>query len=233
LRFYAGRLAEADRYLVAAVALFVHPITPDAVLTVATHLTFGGRLDGWTPQQVHHTARHRLTGLLYEHPDGTLSAHPLVRETFRPLALGAAEVAAEATLTGVPAGIIANREDGLRVVEAIELLLHANQWHAANDLYRNRSDDGRAWKHLPAARLGQRAASAFVANPARQQHCRTRLTPRDLGFYLNEVGLFAMYSGDLATAREYLNEGILHQRAGSILTTSDRAEHPNILTRHP
>jgi tetratricopeptide (TPR) repeat protein len=141
-----------------------------------------------------------------------------VRGTFRPLALGAAEVAAETTLTGVPAGKITNREDGLRVVEAIELLLDADQWQAANDLYRNRTNDGQAWKHLPAARLGQRAASAFVATPTRQQHCPTRLTPRELGFYLNDVGLLATNSGDLATAREYLNKGISHYRAAAELT---------------
>jgi tetratricopeptide (TPR) repeat protein len=218
LRFYADRLAEADRYLVAALALFTHPITPEAILTVATHPAFDGTLDGWTPQQVHHTARHRLAGLLSCHPDGTLSAHPLVRDTFRRLALGAAEVAAEATLTGLPAGPISNREDGLRVVEAIELLLDADQWQAADDLYRNRTRNGEAWKHLPAARLGQRAASAFVATPARQQHCPTRLTPRHLGFYLTSVGLFAMISGDLATADEYLNKGISHHRTAADLT---------------
>jgi tetratricopeptide (TPR) repeat protein len=219
LRFYADRLAEADRYLVAAVALFTHPITAEAILTVATHPAFGGRLAGWTPQQVQYAARHRLAGLLSCHPDGSLSAHPLVRETFRPLALGAAEVAAETTLTGLPAGTITNREDGLRVVEAIELLLDADQWQAADDLYRNRTDNGYAWQDLPAARLGQRAASAFVATPARQQHCPARLTPRRLSFYLNEVGLFAMLSGDLATAREYLNKGISHDRAAADLTS--------------
>jgi len=177
--------------------------------------TFGGRLDGWTPQQVQHAARHRLAGLLSCHPDGTLSAHPLVRETFRPLALGAAQVAVEATLTGVPAGVITNREDGVRVIEAIELLLDADQWPAADDLSRNRTNNGDAWLNLPAVRLGQRAASAFVATPVRQQHCPTRLTPRHLGFYLIAVGLHAMNSGDLATAREYLNKGIAHYRAAA------------------
>ena len=109
-----------------------------------------------------------------------MSAHPLVRETFRPLAMGAAEVAAEATLTGVPAGTIASREDGLRVVEAIELLLDADQWQAADDLYQSRTDDGEVWKTLPAARLGQRAASAFVATPARRQACVDHLTPTQI-----------------------------------------------------
>ena len=48
--------------------------------------------------------RDRLGGLASWHPDGTISAHPLVRDTFRPLALGAAETAADTALAGLPAG---------------------------------------------------------------------------------------------------------------------------------
>jgi hypothetical protein len=211
LGFYANRLSDADRYLVAAIGLFAHPVAPDTVLTVAGHASFGGRLDGWTTRQVEAAAHDRLAGLLSWHPDGSLSAHPLVRETFRPLALGAAEIAADATLTDVPARI-ASREDGMRVVEAIELLLGADQWEAADDLYRIRTDTGKIWKWLPAARLGQRAASAFVATPARRQACLKQLSPDRLRFYLHAVGLHGMHGGDLVTAREYLEEAVHHYR---------------------
>ena len=211
LGFYADRLPEPDRYLVAAVGLFAHPVAPEAVLTVAGHASFGGRLDGWTPQLVQVAARERLAGLLSAHPDGTLSAHPLVRQSFRPLALGAAEVAADVTLSGVP-DRIANREDGLRVVEAIELLLDANHWQVADNLYRSRARDGDLWMNIPAAHLGQRAASAFVATPARQQACADRLTLTRMSYYLNEVGLLAMNAGDLVTAREYLDASAQHSR---------------------
>jgi hypothetical protein len=68
------------------------------------------------------------------------------------------------------------------------------------------------WKYLPAARLGQRAASAFVATPIRQQACADQLTSRARGFYLNSVGLFAQYAGDLVTAREYLTAAVQHER---------------------
>jgi tetratricopeptide (TPR) repeat protein len=211
LNFYATRLPEADRYLVAAVALFGRPVTPAAVLTVAGHKTFDGRLHGWTPGRVEAAARDRLAGLLSWHPDGTLAAHPLVRDAFRPLALGAAQVAADATLTGLP-DRIGSREDGLRVVEAIELLLAADQWQAADDLYTSRTDTGNMWKYLPAARLGQRAASAFVATPARRAACAEHLNRRILGFFLSSVGLYASNSGDLVTAREYLNATVTHDR---------------------
>ena len=104
LDFYAGRLAEADRYLLAAVSLFARPVTAGAVLAVAAHEAFGGRLAGWTPGMVQAAVRERLAGLATWHPDATISAHPLVRDTFRPLALQAAATAADTSLTGLPAG---------------------------------------------------------------------------------------------------------------------------------
>ena len=91
LEFYAARLAEADRYLLAAVSLFARPVTAEAVLAVAAHEAFGGRLAGWTPAMVQAAVRDRLAGLASWHPDGTISAHPLVRDTFRPLVLDAAD----------------------------------------------------------------------------------------------------------------------------------------------
>ncbi len=85
LGFYAGQLAEADRYLLAAVSLFTRPVTAAAVLAVAAHEVFGGRLAGWTAGMVEAAVRERLAGLAAWHPDATISAHPLVRDTFRPL----------------------------------------------------------------------------------------------------------------------------------------------------
>ncbi|MFF5292823.1 SIR2 family protein [Paractinoplanes globisporus] len=212
LNFYATRLSDADRYLVAAVALFARPVTPGAVLTVAGHEAFRRKLDGWTERRVAAAARDRLAGLLSWHPDGTLSAHPLVRDTFRPLALGAAEVAADATLTGLPTGTIASRDDGLKVVEAIELLIAAGQWQAADDLYGNRTDNGQMWRSLPAARLGRRAATAFVATPARRDACAGSLVRGRLGWYLNSAGLYASYGGELDTAKDFLNAAATHVR---------------------
>ena len=204
LEFYAARLAEPDRYLLAAVSLFTRPISAEAVLAVAAHEAFGSRLDNWTPAVIQGAVRGGLAGLASWHPDGTTSAHPLVRDTFRPLVMDAAETAAQTALAGMPDGTVTSREDALKVVEVIELLLDAGQWQPASDMYQARCDRGEVWKHLPAARLGQRAATAFVATPARRAACATHLTPRDLDFYLNEVGLWAMYGGDLATARDYL-----------------------------
>jgi tetratricopeptide (TPR) repeat protein len=217
LEFYAGRLAEADRYLLAGVSLFTRPVTARAVLAVTGHEAFAGRLAEWTPDMVRTAVRERLAGLATWHPDGTISAHPLVRDTFRPLALQAATTAADTSLAGLPEGDVTSRADALLVTEAIELLLDAGQWQPADNLYKSRCDDGWVWMRLPAARLGQRTATAFVATSDRRDACAARLTPGRLSWYLNETGLFAKNAGDLVTARDYLTLGARHYRdAGDI-----------------
>jgi hypothetical protein len=125
--------------------------------------------------------------------------------------MAAAGIAADTALAGMPAGTVASRADALRVVEVIELLLDADQWQTADDMYLSRCG-GEVWKHLPAGRLGQRAATAFVATPDRRTACASQLDASRLGYYLNEVGLFAMYAGDLATAGEYLSQFIRRSR---------------------
>jgi tetratricopeptide (TPR) repeat protein len=214
LEFYASGLTEADRCLLAGVSLFARPVTAEAVLAVAAHEAFGGRLAGWTPGMVQAAVRERLAGLATWHPDATISAHPLVRDTFRPLALEAAETAADTSLTGLPEGTVTSRADALLVTEAIELLLDAGQWQPADNLYQARCDSGQVWLSLPAARLGQRTATAFVATPARREACATHLGPRRHASYLNDAGLFAMDAGDLATARHCLTLALHHQRDG-------------------
>ena len=212
LEFYAERLAEPDRYLLASVSLFARPAGAAAVLAVAAHEVFGSRLAGWTPAMVQAAMRGRLAGLASWHPDGTISAHPLVRDAFRPLVMDAAGTAADTALAEMPAGTVTSQPDALRVVEAIELLLDAGQWQPADGMYRARCRNGWVWESLPAPRLGQRAATAFMATPARRTACTTHLGPRRVGFYLNEVGLSALDAGDLVTAREYLAMAVRHDR---------------------
>jgi hypothetical protein len=213
LEFYADKLSEPDRYLLAAVSLFARPVSVETALVVAAHEAFGGRLAGWTLSMVRAAVQERLAGLATWHPQGTISAHPLVRDTFRPLALQAAATAADTTLAGLPAGTVTSREDALRVTEAIELLLDAGQWHPADDLYWARCCGKTAvWQTLPAARLGQRTATAFVATAGRRDACAAHLTRRALSFYFNETGLHALVAGDLAAARDYLTLAVRHLR---------------------
>ena len=109
-------------------------------------------------------------------------------------------------------GPVTTRADALQVVEAIELLLDGGHWTEADDLYVTRCDTGRVFRRLPAAGLGQRAASAFVATPDRRAACPERLSPSDLSFYLNDAGLHALLAGDLASARGYLSAALEHDR---------------------
>jgi hypothetical protein len=204
LEFYADRLPEADRYLLATISLFTRPVPAETVVALAGHSALAGHLTGWTPATVHDAVRNRLAGLAYDHPDGSVSAHPLIRDTFRPLALGAAQAAAEATLAGLPQGRVTSRSEALRAVEAIELLLDAGHLEAARNVYSIRCEGRDVFRALPAARLGQRAAGAFVSTPARRDAWLTYHGYSGLHAYLNHAGLFAMYAGDLATAREYL-----------------------------
>ena len=212
LEFYGDRLSEPDRYLLAAISMFARPVPAATVLAVAEHRVFESRLSGWTPAMVQAAVRDRLGGLASWHPHGTVSAHPLVRDTFRRLVMDAAGTATEIALAGMPVGRVTSRADALRVVEAIELLLDAGQWEDANGMYVAHSDNGQVWKHLPAARLGQRATSAFVATPVRRDACAVRLSPRRLGYYLAAVGLWAGHAGDLAMAREYLAMAVRRDR---------------------
>ena len=212
LEFYAARLAEPDRYLLAAVSLFGRPVPAEAVLAVAAHEVFGARLAGWTEAMIEAAVTGRLGGLASWHPDGTISAHPLVRDAFRRLVMDAAGAAAETSLAGLPAGDVTSRADALRVVEAVELLLDAGQWQPADDLYMNRSGRPPVWQTLPAARLGQRAATAFVATPVRRDACAAQLNPGRLGIYLTSAGLYAMTVGDPVAAREHLSAAIRDDR---------------------
>jgi len=205
LQFYADRLSEPDRYLVAAVSLFARPVPVKAVLTVAAHEALSGHLARWNQARLVDEVRNRLGGLVSLHPDGTLSAHLLVREHFRPLVLDASLVAADTVLADLPEGQVGTRADALRVVEVIELLLDAGQWEAADDMYRGRSGKPSAWLTLPAARLGQRANSTFVATAARRVACAAELTPGRQRFHLANVGLYATNAGDLVSAQEYLS----------------------------
>jgi tetratricopeptide (TPR) repeat protein len=218
LEFYSARLSEPDRYLLAAISLFARPVPARAALAVAGHDAFGGRLAGWTPAMAQDAVRDRLGGLATWHPDGRISAHPLVHATFQPLVMDAATAAAETALTGIPEGVVTSQADAQRVVEAIELLIDADQWDAADSMYKARagssssSSSSNVWKNLPAARLGQRAATAFAGRPARRDACTASLGPPRMNFYVNEVGLLAMYAGDLARAREQLTIAAQHYR---------------------
>ena len=205
LGFYADRLAEADRYLLAAVSLFARPVDAEAVLAVAGHEAFGSRLAGWTPAMVQAAVRGRLAGLASWHPDGTISAHPLVRDTFRPLVMAAAGIAADTALAGMPAGTVTSQADALRVVEVIELLLDAGQWQPADDMYQVVAITARCGSICRQPGSGSAPPPLSWPPPTAAPPAPPSSAPTVSTYYMNEVGLFAMHAGDLATAGEYLS----------------------------
>jgi hypothetical protein len=196
------------------VALFQRPVTARTVLTLGSGELLDGVLREWTEAEVRAAVQLRLGGLLSWHSDATVSAHPLVRDTFRPLALTAdsAMLASDLELADLPAGRVGTREHAQRLVEIIELLLEADQWDAANELFSGRSGGGGIWKWLPAVALGQRCALAFVATPERQRSCLQHLSQFDLGYYLSLTGPFATSVGDLVTAEYYSLAAVDHTR---------------------
>ncbi len=215
LSFYAERLGDRDRALVAIVSLFQRPVKADTVLEMGASTVVEGTLTGWSTADVCTAVQQHLGGLLTWHADSTVSAHPLVRDSFRPLALTpeSAQLAAELTLDGLPTGRVRSREDALRVVEIIELLLAADQWEAADELYIARTENAGAWKWLPAARMGQRCELAFVATPARRAACEQQLGLTRLGFHLSALVGSSQNAGDLSIADEYLPAVIEQRRA--------------------
>ena len=209
LAFYAERLDERDRALAAIVSLFQRPVPAQTVLTLGGDL-LDGVLRSWAAADVRAAVQQRLGGLLSWHGDGTVSAHPLVRDTFRPLALtpDSAKLASDLQLADLPEGTVTTRRAGPAP--------RRDRRAAA----RRRSMEGRGralprarlgldvWMWLPAVGLGARCSLAFVSTPARERACRDELSEGRLGFFINAVGLFSMNSGDLTTAVRFLRAAV-------------------------
>jgi tetratricopeptide (TPR) repeat protein len=221
LRFYAGRLSESDRMLVAIVSLFQQPIQAQTILSLGSHSSLKKGLAGWTIEDVEVASRQRLAGLVSWRSDGYVSAHPLVRDVFRSMVLSGqtAHLVSEVTLRSMPTGPVRSAEEAQRIVEIIELLLESGEWKAAQELYRSRTKNGRVWMRLPAARLGLRCAMAFTQTGKTQPgKTSAPLSEQQFGFFANEVGLFALQTGDIKSAERFLRKSILHYRS---VDTSD------------
>ena len=168
----------------------------------------------WTADDVRASVQQRLSGLLTWHIDSTISAHPVIRDSFRPLALtpGRVQLASDLVLEDIPGGWVRFSDDALRVVEIVELLLDADQWQEADELYRMRTHDGLVFMELPATSLGRRCAYAFVATPARRAACQQRLSTQRLAKYVDAVGVFSLMAGDVSVAQRYLNDAVEYYR---------------------
>ena len=178
LQFYAERLTVPDRMLIAVVSLFSRPVPAMTALALGSGEALGHSFAGRTLADIETVARGPLAGLLTWHPDGSISAHPLVRETFRTLVLtgDTARLASDVALADLPKRPVVSHDEALRVVEMIELLLEADQWSVADELHLSFMDKGKSWARIPAARLGQRCAMAFIGTEDRRRACSEHLS---------------------------------------------------------
>jgi tetratricopeptide (TPR) repeat protein len=214
LQFYSERLSVPDRLLVAVVSLFTRPVAVESVLALGDSQILGHPFAGWTATDVEATARGALSGLLTWQLDDTISAHPLVRDAFRPLVLtgDTALLASDVALADLPKQPVVSYDEAMRVTEMIELLLDAGQWKVADRLHYDFMDGGKGWARLPAARVGQRCTTAFVGTEQRLRTCREQLSAAHVARYLNWSGLWTMLSGDVMTAESSFQMALDYHR---------------------
>ncbi len=139
------------------------------------------------------------------------ACHPILRDHFRAVLLGAGTTTARRAadlLQGQPSQ---EQPRSVKEIEpillAIELLLDAGDFHEADNLYRGPLENGKLFLLIPALAEGLRCALGFVRDEARRQQCSRQLSRHRLGFFLNEVGLFANLSGQYDLAARFCTDG--------------------------
>jgi hypothetical protein len=217
--FYADLLDDAQRFIVGAVSTIAAPCTPADVLAMAE----GSELAGWDEHRIQVAVTTGPLRGLVSWRDGRISAHALMK-TFRRYAPGAADAALRLTLSDAPSTAVTSREEAETVVRAIEIAAGGRRWERADQLYRDRAAENRAWLRLPAVRLGQQAAESFVGG-GRREDCEQSLGGERVGYYLCEATLYATLTGDLVKARgyvEHIGRYVRGRRRGLALSIASR-----------
>ena len=217
LVFYEEKLPVVQVRILGIVSLFRAPVADETVLRLARGM-FGEALpdDATLSTELRQL---QTGGILTREPieGGHGSAcHPILRDHFRAVLLGTgADTGRRAAdlLTG-HADLLtkpsAGRPQSVKEIEpmllAIELLLDAGDFKAADELYRDRLKNGSLFKWTPAPAEGLSCALGFVRDESRREWCEQQLSRRRLSFYLNNVGLSAMGSGQHELALRYYGE---------------------------
>jgi tetratricopeptide (TPR) repeat protein len=137
------------------------------------------------------------------------SCHPILRDHFRQslldwapgIATGAANILTARPSLDIPKDIHALES----VLAAIELLLDANDFAGADQLYRERLNNGRVFRQLAAPSEGMRCALGFVRDE-RRGRCERVLKKTGLAAYINTVGVSARETGEFEFGTRYLEE---------------------------
>jgi tetratricopeptide (TPR) repeat protein len=222
LVFYDKQLPPDHVRLLSIVALFRSPVTEETVARLMRGV-FETRMAPSFPAEdatSHVLATLHTGGILSLEPvEGAYgyACHPILRDHFRAVLLGTGAETARRTadlLSGKPSEERPRTVKEIEpVLSAIELLLDAGDFKGADDLYRGRLGDGLVFRCIPAIADGLASALNFVRDEKRRRQCEESLSRWRLGFYLNEVGLYAGNCGQYALALGYLGEGISIARA--------------------
>ena len=209
--FYEKKLPVVQLRILGIVSLFRAPIADETVLRLVRGL-FGEALPDDAALSTE-LRRLQSRGILTREPieGGQGSAcHPILRDHFRAVLLGTGTDTARRAanlLTGQPSE---GRPRSVKEIElvllAVELLLDAGDFMAADGLYRNRLETGNVFKWIPAPAEGLGCALGFVRDEGRRAQCEAQLSRGHLRFYLNEVGLYASNSGNHGLALRYYGE---------------------------
>lgn len=222
LTFYEQHLPPERTALLGLVSFFRAPVATGTLVTLARELPKVsdalGRCDDHAVEW--ELGRMAMEHLLIRDIDGgsaLWSCHPILRDHFRATLLGWDE-----KLATKSAGLIAGAPSDERptnivqlqpVLDAIDLLLTAGAYHSANDLYRNRLDNGQIFLDLTAPAVGMACTLGFVGDADRRNRCETELGKRRVSYFLNGVGINARNAGDLSAATVYLRAGNSIHRA--------------------
>jgi hypothetical protein len=208
LEWLQAKLPAPKRRLLQLVALFREPV-PTATLTALATGLDAIKADFLDCDSAR--IRSMLDALVREHllqredapgsNTASWAAHPIVREVFRAEALKAGD-----TVAAQFAQIVAGRGRGdvptsaaelQPILGAIEVLLAAGNFEAANRLYRGRLKDGRVFKSIPSPQDGLRCAHGFVESTERRDILERVLGREELAFLINEVALWKTYLGEI------------------------------------
>ena len=193
LTFYEQRLPPVQARLLSVVALFRSPVADETVLRLVRGLFGEVRKVPLPDDNVLAAELRKLQarGILSREPmeGGHGSAcHPILRDHFRALLLGTGAATARRAadlLQGQPSD---EEPRSLKEIEpvllAIELLLDAGEFQAADELYSARLANGGVFRWIPATTAGLSCALGFVRDDTRRKQCEEKKTRGRLGFYL-------------------------------------------------
>jgi tetratricopeptide (TPR) repeat protein len=225
LTWFQKKLPASKRRLLQIVALFKEPVATNTIVRLAQGLD-AMRSDFGNYDAAHIYAL--LDGLVRQHllqredvpgsDTARWAAHPIVREVFRAEALKSGE-----TVAAQFAEIVAGKAEGGRpksvtelqpVFEAIDVLLAAGDFKAADELFIGRLHNGQVFKWIPAPQEGLRCVRSFLEPASRKRALEEALGRRRLASHLNTMALLGTMLGEMETVERGYEESNLfdHER---------------------